>query len=45
MEYLYPINLINRQGKVVLAYTVDEVLDFVDDHGWFQKYWVTETHF
>lgn len=45
MEYLYPINLINRQGDVVLAYTVDEVLDFVDANGWFQKYWVTETHF
>lgn len=41
MEYLYPINLINRQGKVVLAYTVDEVLDFVDANGWFQKEWMT----
>ena len=35
MNYLYPLNAIDTEGRVILLYTVDAVYDFIKKNGRF----------
>lgn len=43
MNYLYPLNAISPEGRVILLYTVDAVYDFIKKNGRFHEhryYWI-----